>query len=379
MELDVYTLLHARYVIDGVAQETTPAQMLSEVALDPAPTLPAASERAIVDESPDPGLSRSRPNPKHVDRYLEAVANAPVHAVAAPFAARFTRCRMAGALCDALWRLGHFALGDLCLDLDWQWNDASVGNMAAFYASVQAAAEYADALGIRVRDTRFRFSNEPGPCLFSCSAALRPVPTEDELFSDQPFRAESPRMAAASLPAQLVGDEKSWIVYIPFDTSDYRLGGSLLAQQMHLEGDVAPALSDGDYLIDCYEVVRELVEDGIVLSAASVSEGGLLAALHRMCPPQTGARVDLSDLARATGGTDPVRLLFSEVPGVLIQIRDIDFDYLDAELLLQDVVFYPLGHPVPGDGSVQLHSSAKTGIEHILEALVRNQGGEGED
>ena len=73
-----------------------------------------------------------------------------------------------------------------------------------------------------------------------------------------------------------------------------------------------------------------------------------------------------------------MRLLFAEVPGAVIQIRDIDFDYIDAELLLQDVAFYPLGHPVSG-GGVRIRSSVKTGIQNILDALIQKQGGEGED
>ena len=56
----------------------------------------------------------------------------------------------------------------------------------------------------------------------------------------------------------------SWIVYIPFDSSPYRLGGSLLAQAMQINSPLAPALDDAPYFVDCYEVVRELVEDGIV-------------------------------------------------------------------------------------------------------------------
>ena len=67
------------------------------------------------------------------------------------------------------------------------------------------------------------------------------------------------------------------------------------------------------------------------------------------------------------------------MPGVVIQIRDIDFDYIDAELLLQDVAFYPLGHPAANGGAVRVRSSAKTGIQNILESLVQRQGGEGED
>ena len=141
---------------------------------------------------------------------------------------------------------------------------------------------------------------------------------------------------------------------------------------------VAPSVNDPDYFIDCFEVVRELVEDGILLSGATVSGGGLITALKGMITAKTGVDVDLSDLRRAMGEDDPVRLLFAEVPGAVVQIRDIDFDYLDAELLLQDVAFYPLGHPVAG-GRLRLHSSQRTGIQNILESLIRSQSGEGED
>ena len=79
---------------------------------------------------------------------------------------------------------------------------------------------------------------------------------------------------------------------------------------------------------------------------------------------------------RATGDRDIVRLLFAEVPGVIFQIADIDYDYVDAELLLQDIAFYPLGHPVPGESGVNVTSSDKTGIQTILESLIRSQSSE---
>ena len=70
-----------------------------------------------------------------------------------------------------------------------------------------------------------------------------------------------------------------------------------------------------------------------------------------------------------------VRLLFSEVPGAIIQVRDADFDYIDAEFILQDVAYFPLGHP-SADGELHLASSAKTGIQTILESLMQNAEGE---
>ena len=72
-----------------------------------------------------------------------------------------------------------------------------------------------------------------------------------------------------------------------------------------------------------------------------------------------------------------VRLLFSEVPGVVVQIRDMDFDYLDAELLLQDVAYFPLGHPSVRSTAVRVKKSVKNGLHTILDALM--QKAEGED
>ena len=142
---------------------------------------------------------------------------------------------------------------------------------------------------------------------------------------------------------------------------------------------MAPQIVDPDYFIDCYEVVRELVEDGVVLSGVTVGRGGLISPMKRMTGPKIGASVELADLVRATGEKDIVRLLFAEVPGVLFQIADIDYDYVDAELLLQDIAFYPMGHPVPGKPGVDIISSDKPGIQTILESLIRSQSSEGED
>ena len=116
-----------------------------------------------------------------------------------------------------------------------------------------------------------------------------------------------------------------------------------------------------------------------MLAGTTVGEGGLLPALKSMTTSRTGAILDLSDVKRAYADADMISLLFSEIPGVIIQIRDIDFDYIDAELLLQDVAFYPLGHPAANGGAVRVKASAKTGIQNILESLVQRQGGEGED
>ena len=364
--------LFSTYIIDGVQQEPSPARILAAVS-SPFAFAPSEPEGGrIIDETLDPGVSGLTTDAAQLFEYLSLTDSA-ARKASVIFPSEYTRGRIEKALIDCIWRMGSFRLGDLCLDAGWTWNSGALGNMAAFYASVRAAGDFLDALGLSLRS----YSYKEGELQVEFKADLRPG-TDAESLVETPFSAEKPRIGAASLPSVLQPDAKSWIVYIPFDTSSYRLGASLLAKALGNEPATAPSIDDADYFLDCYEVVRELVEDGILLSAATVSDGGLIRALRNMGSAGTGAEIDLSDLRRASGEQDPVRLLFAEVPGALVQIRDIDFDYLDAELLLQDIAFYPLGHPY-ANGGIKLRSSAKSGIQNILESLIRNQGGEGED
>lgn len=367
--------LFSRYVIDGVQQDLTPAQILSSVsAPELAVPCPEGGAGLIVDETPEPAGMYVDWAGDEVDNYLEAVMRT-VRSFPMAHAGSYTRARIETSLIDSLWRLGHFRLGDLCLKAAWRWNNAALGNMAGLYSSVRATGDFLDALGICLGD--YSFEDKAGVCSLEFTADIRPGAEPEELV-ELPFGSESPKMGAASLPSTLLPDPSSWLVYIPFDNSSYRLGGSLLAQALGVKPPVAPKVDDPDYFIDCFEVIRELSEDGIVLAASSIGDGGLLTAIKGMTGPRVGADIDLTNLRDSVGEDTMVGLLFSEVPGAIIQIRDIDFDYIDAELLLQDVAFYPLGHPVAG-GGVHIRSSVKTGIQNILDALIRKQGGEGED
>ena len=367
--------LHAIYVIDGVQEEYTPAQLLDAVT-EPGGRHPnpGPAESRAVDETLDPVLRDVGLEPECTDAYLEAVCQAR-KAVPAAEAESYTRIRIASALADTLWRSGSFRMGDLRLDATWRWNETPVGARAAFYTSVRAAADYVDALGLKFSD--YRHVRTSGLSELVLRARItRDADEEDYGFVSEPFRSDHPVLGARrACPSTLVADPQSWVVYIPFDTADFRLGGSLLAQELGMGGGPAPQITDADYFLDCFEVVRELVEDGVVIAGATVGEGGLLKAVRGMVDG-AGLNVDLSDVMRSYQEQNPLRILFSELPGVVIQIRDADFDYLDAELLLQDVAFFPLGHPVPGSSDIRVKASAKSGIQTILESLMQNAEGE---
>ena len=369
------TALHAIYVIDGVQEEYTPAQLLDAVT-EPEGRHPLAApaEARAVDETLDPVCRVPALDPGCIDAYLDAVCSTQKR-VPATAADAYTRVRVAAALIDTLWRTGRFRLGDLRLDASWRWNGTPVGARAAFYDSVRAAADYVDALSVKF--SAYRYARTTGESELTLRTRITREADEEEFgFVSEPFRSEHPLLGARrSCPATLAPDPQSWVVYIPFDTSEFRLGGSLFAQVLDVGGGASPQITDADYFMDCHEVVRELVEDGILLSAATVGEGGLLRTVKQMAD-KAGLVVDVSDVMRAYQEQDVLRVLFAEVPGAVIQIQDADFDYLDAELLLQDVAFFPLGHPAPGQAGIRVKASAKSGIQTILESLMQNAEGE---
>jgi len=359
--------LTSKYIIDGVPQEFSPVELLGGSASGQAGSGAAS---VVIDETVDPVLETHSWNPADLEQYYARISET-ARRFPLPYSDVHTRCRMASALLDALWQEGHFCLEDLSFKAEWKWNPLPVGSQAAFYRSVQAAADYSDALGLEI--SSFDYEETSGDSSVSFEAVVRePMDIDDDIEEARKPELKHRRMC----PASVLPDPSSWLVYVPFDTSDYRLGGSLLAQAVDLGGGVSPQIEDADYFMDCYEVVRELVEDGVVMSGVTVGDGGLLCAARSLCAGGPGAVLDLSDALKAFEEQNIVRVLFAEVPGVLLQVRDTDFDYIDAEFLLQDVAFFPLGHPNLKSNTVRVKASAKTGIQTILESLMQNAEGE---
>lgn len=332
-------LFDSRFIIDGSEMSLTPAQLLGSESQ-------ADDSAPIVDESLDPAICPYDFKDSRISEYLHKVSGVKRVPVQFPLSGEYSRFVICHSLTETIWRKGHFKLEDLSLTLRWKWRDAGLGSMAAFYESVRQAAELADALDVKIS-------------AFSCTDGLPSL------------EAASSVRSARRIPEVFAPDSDSWIIYVPFSTGAYRLGASALAHALSLDGGAAPELDDPDYMIDCYELCRELVEDGVALSGRTVGRGGLMRALDAMCPVGCGVNADISDLMRAYDAGSMTEVLFGEIPGVLFQIEDDDFDYIDAEFILQDVMYFPLGHPVPSGSGVHLRSSSQSALGSILSSLVR--------
>ena len=200
----------------------------------------------------------------------------------------------------------------------------------------------------------------------------------DGLFKSSPYESRHPWISdSRRCPSTISDCPESTIVYVPFDTCPFKLGGTLLAQSKGHNGGPGAQIMDPDYFIDCYEVVRELIEDGVVIAGISVGDGGLATAAARMCR-KNGAGLDISRLMASYGENDSTKVLFGETPGVLVQIKDCDFDYFDSQMILQDIAYYPLGSPDKAAEGVKFIDNHQNGVADILAALM-NQASEGED
>lgn len=376
--------LYSQYIIDGVRFDATPADLLDECAESPQIHENDGYDD-IIDESMDPPVTSFTYDNAQNSRYVEACMKATEErrSFRMLYPDAFTRQRIAYTLLDRLWNDGHYRLGDLNVWAKWSWNTRPLGNMAAFYMSAESAGAYLFDLGVKLNDYIFTRTDGESTADFYAWLPENEAKDEDEEhddihFKSSPYESTNPWISEElKCAGTAVPDEDSILVYIPFDTCRFSIGGSLLAQVHGRNGGIAPHIQDPDYFIDCYEVVRELAEDGIIMAGKTVGDGGLAVAAARMCGKH-GMEIDLNGLMSSHQETDSTKMLFSEVPGVLIQISDNDFDYMDSQLILQDVAYYPIGHPSEKFTGIRFKNERKADVSGILASLL-GQTSEGED
>ena len=201
-------------------------------------------------------------------------------------------------------------LRSVSLSANWMWPCKNEGEDARLYAAVQAASDYAVALGINIptgkdslsmtqkyRDGELVYA--PGTVIITSAAEVSDVK-----------KAVSP--ALKHRPSQ--------IVYVDMSRSPFALGGSSFFQSLGGVGSEVPAVESADYFARAFGAVQGLVGDGKVFAGHDVSAGGLVTALLEMTFADNRSGMDLS--FAALGERDVVRLLFSEKPALVLQVED---------------------------------------------------------
>lgn len=375
--------LYSHYIIDGVRMDMTPADLLEEC-MEYEDSEFQTGFNDIIDESTEPPINAFVYEDNMESEYLKQTLEASVEEreFRMLYPEHFTKLQIAKALLSRLWSEGHFKLGNLKLWAQWEWNTRPLGNMSAFYRSAEAASSYIYGLGVELEDYLFIEGDESSNVKFFSwlegEFEAEDNHEEKSLFKSSPYESRHPWISEErKCSSTIIPDTDSWMIYIPFDTCGFRLGDSLLTQVNGHNGGKAPSIDDPDYFIDCYEVVRELVEDGFVMSGVNVADGGLITAARKMCG-SCGIDLDIKGLMSSYQEEDSSRILFGEVPGILMQISGENYDYVDSQLLLQDIAYYPIGRPSSDHCGVEISKVGKNGIADILASLL-DQATEGED
>ena len=211
-------------------------------------------------------------------------------------------------------------LAGVSLSANWMWPCRNEGEDARLYAAVQAASDFACALGVNIPTGKDSLSmtqnygNEkilsPGTVIISAGAEVSDV-----------RRIVSP----------VVRNEKtSYLYYIDFSSDSLKLGGSALAQVMNRLGDETPTVKDAEYFHNVFQAVQKAIGEEMILAGHDISAGGMITALLEMCFANTsgGMEVALDDINEK----DIVRILFAENPGVILQVKEKEaFEHLMRE------------------------------------------------
>ncbi len=239
---------------------------------------------------------------------------------------------VAEALTNIIWAPLTDKIRSVSLSANWMWPAKNPGENARIYKAVEAASEFACALGINIPTGKDSMSMTqkyrddvvyaPGTVIISASGEVSDIRKVVEPV--------------------LINDSNKEILFIDFSFSERAPGGSAFAQAVNKIGKTAPTVASADKFIDAFNTVQELIEMELIFAGHDIGSGGLVTSLLEMCfsSNDVGMKVDLTGI----GEEDIAKVLFSENPGIVIQCADNDKvkDYLSCN----GVGFVSLGFPV---------------------------------
>jgi len=280
-----------------------------------------------------------------------AIGHAPVPALIDPVAG--SRLAIAEALTNLVWAPLTHGLKGVSLSANWMWPSKNKGEDARLYQAVQAVSEFAIALGINIptgKDSLSMTQKYPNN---------KVVYSPGTVIISAVGEAGDITKTVSPVLAPITGTS---LLYIDFSRDTLKLGGSAFAQTLNLLGSEVPSALDPAHFVKAFGAVQQLIIDDQVHAGHDISAGGLITALLEMCFAETeaGLMVDVDGL-----GHDLVKILFSENPAILLQVKD----ETAAARALQGagVPFVALGH-VTTDRSLEMNHGSNT-LKFDIDAL----------
>ncbi len=239
---------------------------------------------------------------------------------------------IAEALTNIIWAPLSGKLSCVSLSANWMWPCKNQGEDSRLYYAVKAASDFAISLGINIPTGKDSLSmtqkykdqvvNSPGTVIISASGEISDV--------------------RKIVEPVIVNDPYTSLLYIDMSRDEFKPGGSSLAQILNKLGDEVPTVKDPAYFKEVFDTIQGLIIKGKILSGHDISAGGMLTTLLEMCFSNTRGGITVN--LEALNENDTIKVLFSQNPGIIIQVRDEDEI---AEILLESgISYFSIGHPI---------------------------------
>ncbi len=217
------------------------------------------------------------------------------------------------ALTNIVWAPIKDGIKGISLSANWMWPCKNEGEDSRLYDAVNAVSDFACELGINIPTGKDSLSMtqkyndgekilSPGTVIISAAGEVTEIK-----------KVKSPFLAF---------DFNSTMIYVDFAGCGFELGGSSFAQLLGKLGTKTPEVKDAKYFKTAFNTIQTLINEDKIQAGHDVSAGGMLTTLLEMvfAVNDIGIEIDLNDIPEK----DLIRLLFSEKPGVIIQVNDPD-------------------------------------------------------
>ncbi|OFY43946.1 MAG: phosphoribosylformylglycinamidine synthase [Bacteroidetes bacterium GWF2_40_14] len=246
-----------------------------------------------------------------------------------------SRMAISEALTNVVWTPIEGGIKGISLSANWMWPCRNIGEDARLYKAVKAASDFSIELGIN-------------------------IPTgKDSMSMTQKYPDGEKVLSPGTLIVSTVGECKdirkvvrpvlskesdASLYYVPFTaiTEDsLALGGSAFAQVTNQLGNEVPDINNPQYFAECFDTVQKMIEKELITAGHDISAGGLVTALLEMnfANSDGGIKINLEQLNEK----DPVRLLFSEAAGILVQVQDGKKEEFEQLVKENSIAIYNIG------------------------------------
>ena len=259
-----------------------------------------------------------------------SIGHAPVAGLVDPVAGSVLS--IAEALTNIIWAPVQDEIKGISLSANWMWPAKNEGENARLYKAVEAISNFAIELGINIPTGKDSLSMtqkykddtvySPGTVIISAAGEVSDI--------------------RKTISPVLKHDSHSLLLYIDFSKDKYKLGGSSFSQLLGKPGKETPTVKNSKYFVTAFNTIQKLIDNGHIIAGHDISAGGIITTLLEMAfaDEKIGLDIDLTAIKEP----DTIKLLFSENPGIIIQITD---KHEVISLLNQNSIeYFSIGYPI---------------------------------